>query len=598
MWKDSETEIDLLHFDYLVKAVKMIAEDTNLTPSTIGIYGDWGSGKSSLMKMVCKELSDKEGIKCINVNGWLFEGYDDVRTSLCGTILDELSHDIKYCEKIKDELKSLIKSVDVKKVLAKGTKYGLDFLLTGGIGTLTEFTLDGIVSRLKSKAVEVNEEDLKKIIDSLSKNDSKRNEIKNFRKEFGDMLEKSDINNLVIFIDELDRCQPDTILDIFEAIRLFLFVDGITFIIGADERLVQYAIKTKYQDVPGGDLDIGKEYLEKFIQYPITIPQLTENGVSHYITSLLVQNTLNKCEYKKYLEIVYSISDDSPIDYGLIKEKQDEELANKCRDAIGLSEQISSVLAQILNGNPRQCKRFLNTLYMRLYMAEVRKANLDKNILAKLMLVEYFRPQFFKEMFNPERFNDLKELEKRKELSDKNALKNWSQDKDAWLGRWFESCPSLPDDYNELSKYLFYSRDKFRYGRSVLKSLGERVRKCFDLLMTKSQANITKASTLAEELSPAEVSGLEDAMVSEMNKSEIWDDELTNFILELNYNLGLQDNSVDILLSTSLDKIPQGSIPYIVEKTNESVKSEKLMDYLKTNNMLKNAVENYQRMKN
>lgn len=73
MWKDSETEIDLLHFDYLVKAVKMIAEDTNLTPSTIGIYGDWGSGKSSLMKMVCKELSDKEGIKCINVNGWLFE---------------------------------------------------------------------------------------------------------------------------------------------------------------------------------------------------------------------------------------------------------------------------------------------------------------------------------------------------------------------------------------------------------------------------------------------------------------------------------------------------------------------------------------------
>ena len=87
-------------------------------------------------------------------------------------------------------------------------------------------------------------------------------------------------------------------------------------------------------------------------------------------------------------------------------------------------------------------------------------------------------------------------------------------------------------------------------------------------------------------------------MVSEMNKSEIWDDELTNFILKLNDKLGLQDNSVDILLSTSLDKIPQGSIPYIVEKTNKSVKSGKLMDYLKTNEMLNKAVENYQRMKN
>mgnify|MGYP003182359096 FL=1 len=251
MWKDSEAEIDLLHFDYLVKTVEMIANDTSLTPSTIGIYGDWGSGKSSLMKMVCNDLSKETGVKCINVNGWLFEGYDDVRTSLCGTILDELSKDKKYSEKIKDELKSLIKSVDVKKVLAKGAKYGLDFMLTGGIGSLTELTLDGIISRLKNKAGEVNEEDIKKIIDSLSKNDCKRNEIKNFRKEFGDMLKKSDINNLVIFIDELDRCQPDTILDIFEAIRLFLFVDGITFIIGADERLVQYAIKTKYR--PKGD---------------------------------------------------------------------------------------------------------------------------------------------------------------------------------------------------------------------------------------------------------------------------------------------------------------------------------------------------------
>ena len=52
LWKDSETSSDYLNFDYLVKAVKDIAMDESLTPSTIGVYGDWGSGKSSLMQMV------------------------------------------------------------------------------------------------------------------------------------------------------------------------------------------------------------------------------------------------------------------------------------------------------------------------------------------------------------------------------------------------------------------------------------------------------------------------------------------------------------------------------------------------------------------
>lgn len=59
----------------------------------------------------------------------------------------------------------------------------------------------------------------------------------------------SKVENVVVFIDELDRCQPDTILEVFEAMRLFLFVEGTSFIIGADERLIQYAIKSKYPQI-------------------------------------------------------------------------------------------------------------------------------------------------------------------------------------------------------------------------------------------------------------------------------------------------------------------------------------------------------------
>ena len=82
MWKDSYTDRDLLSFNYLVKTVEDICLDSSLTPSTVGIYGDWGSGKSSLMRMVAKDLSQKEGVKCGTINGGLFEDYDEAISSL------------------------------------------------------------------------------------------------------------------------------------------------------------------------------------------------------------------------------------------------------------------------------------------------------------------------------------------------------------------------------------------------------------------------------------------------------------------------------------------------------------------------------------
>ena len=51
MWKDSETELDFLDYDYLIQMLQSIITDDSLLPASIGVYGDWGSGKSSLMYM-------------------------------------------------------------------------------------------------------------------------------------------------------------------------------------------------------------------------------------------------------------------------------------------------------------------------------------------------------------------------------------------------------------------------------------------------------------------------------------------------------------------------------------------------------------------
>ena len=409
MWKDSEADLDFLNFNYLAEQVVEISKDDNLSPATIGIYGDWGSGKSSLMKMVKKSLDTDEKTLTVEFNGWLFEGYEDAKTALCGTILDEMHKHEKRFAKAKNKIKALLDKVDGGKLLSKGVKYGLDFLLTGGIGTVTELTLTGLISAVKQKVGDVSEDEIKKVVDALKADDTKRSEIKNFRKTFKEVFEECKGERLVVFIDELDRCIPDTVLDIFEAIRLFLYVPGTTFIIGADERLVSYAVKTKYKDIPGHDIDISKEYLEKLVQYPVKIPQLNESEVKQYITCLLLQN--EDLDMKNVAEALPKLSINEEFTIDTVKSATGKEPTESVKETFDLSNQIYSALATLMKGNPRHCKRFFNTLMMRIALADRRGITLQKKVLAKLMLAEYYKPSFIDALMKPESKEELKQLE-------------------------------------------------------------------------------------------------------------------------------------------------------------------------------------------
>lgn len=109
MWKDSETIIDYLNFDYIIDAVVKLVLDKDLSPSSIGLYGDWGSGKSSLMKMVEQHLisMNDKSILCIRFNGWLFEGYEDAKTALCGTILESIHKKEGLSSQVKGKVRKL-----------------------------------------------------------------------------------------------------------------------------------------------------------------------------------------------------------------------------------------------------------------------------------------------------------------------------------------------------------------------------------------------------------------------------------------------------------------------------------------------------------
>lgn len=85
MWSDNETTLDLLGFKVHADLIKSVVTNPELLPVTIGVFGDWGGGKTSIMKMLETDLdpnsysdpeekANYENIACLYFNGWLFEG--------------------------------------------------------------------------------------------------------------------------------------------------------------------------------------------------------------------------------------------------------------------------------------------------------------------------------------------------------------------------------------------------------------------------------------------------------------------------------------------------------------------------------------------
>ena len=526
-------------------------------------------------------------------NGWLFEGYEDTKTSLCGVILDALADEKRFSKEITDYAKTLIKKIDFNKILGKGIKYGLDFFLTGGIGALTDLTLSSVLSTIKTNVSEVQAKDLEEILNKFKKDDKTRTEIKNFREEFKQLLQKSNVENVVVFIDELDRCLPDTVLEVFEAMRLFLFVEGMSFVIGADERLIQYSIKSKYKEVPGNNLDIGKEYLEKVIQYPLYIPQLTRAEVNQYLACLLLRETLTENQFKEILSIIYTLAPNQDFSMEQISDKAPD-IAESCKKDMALARQISSVLAPSINGNPRQCKRFLNTLYMRLKLAKARNVALDKNILAKLMLAEYFNPEFFKAVTKPENRELFKAFEKGEELNDDNPFAVWKE-KD-WVKKWMQNGTRL--DEEKLDKYVYFADVKNRYGQSSLDMLSPTARKCYEQLVDGTEMNRNAALKLVDKLVPGEKAIIASEVFAVIENTSTINVEVLRSYTEFCIKAGMTEDALKKLMEQPVSKynaVACGQLASFISNLSPD-KATMFNDYLSTNPELKSTIERQARL--
>jgi predicted KAP-like P-loop ATPase len=485
MWNDNVTDRDFLGFDVHVNLIKELIKDDNMLPLTIGLFGDWGSGKSSILEILKKDFDNDEKTVCLYFNGWMFEGYDDAKAALLESIVKCIEKNKKFGDVIHDNITKLLKSIKWMRVIGFSFKNiavpALSALATGGLSIVPQLLdkLQSLAQNPTELAKIISECNVEKFKERFIKTSDEGNNfdlVREFRDEFEKMLEKSKVEKLVILIDDLDRCLPDRIIDNLEAVKLFLNVKNTTFIIGADPRIVRHAIEYRYNNTNNYDRDnngnnnndrIINDYLEKLIQIPYSLPKLSDAEVETYITLLFCENDLPSEEdfkqvltaFKKYKEKDrYSV-----FNFSEIKKILGSEKTGELENHVSLIAKLSPMISETLYGNPRQIKRFLNTFMLRKKLAEVSNINdFRDDVLAKLMILEYSEPMLFDKLYSSQIINsgiatELVELEKStKSKSIKSNLpKEWNKPK---LLNWLSSEPVLSK--YDLRDYFWISRDR------------------------------------------------------------------------------------------------------------------------------------------
>ncbi len=500
---DQETDVDLLYYEAIAKTVVKLIRSSPETPVTIGVHGDWGAGKSSVLKMTAAALAADQRTLCLHFNGWTFEGFDDAKTVVMETIVSELRRARPTVTKVAEVARKLLKRIDLLKLAKRAAGGALAFAATAAHGHVAGL-LAASTALLSNPKELFSLEEVKTVVEhageyikaAKEEPDPLAEHVHAFRKEFSELLEAAAIDRLVVIVDDLDRCLPETAIATLEAIRLFLFVPRTAFVIGVDELMIEYAVREHFPDLPpsSGPVSYARNYLEKLIQVPFRIPALGLAETRIYVALLLAEAALGSgdAHFQKLLVAARAELRRPWQSSGLaeLEKPFGSSIPPHVAQALTVSKQISKILSDGTRGNPRQVKRFLNSMMLRQAIAEERgfADEIKRPILAKLMLAERFSPEFYEQVArlaaaapngkspalahfearahatdetNAKPAKDEKHKGAARPKADELSPEAEEWNKSEWARAWAAIDPPLKDV--DLRPYVFVTRDKRTY---------------------------------------------------------------------------------------------------------------------------------------
>jgi formylglycine-generating enzyme required for sulfatase activity len=259
------------HFDAYAKTIAdVIANKENQTPLAMGVYGAWGTGKTSLMQTVRKLLQKapykdaahyRRG-KTVWFNAWQHAKEDNIQAALIETIFKAMDED-GFFDWTKSQVERLTKHMKTSRISGSVTK-----LLNGM--DITEFFGD---LECKDKLAFYTTFD--QFFDDLLK------AYMSWRFKFSASEPYDDRKGvLAVFIDDLDRCPPPRIIEMLETTKLFMDKKGCIFVIGADHDIIQSTLLDHY----------GQEgairFMDKIVQVAFKLPRIPADSFASYISQI------------------------------------------------------------------------------------------------------------------------------------------------------------------------------------------------------------------------------------------------------------------------------------------------------------------------
>lgn len=379
---DEPTDIDFLSFDAVAGTAVEALLDSRLDPIALGLSGSWGSGKTSVLRLIAKQLEPGAGDKTrlvIQTDPWRYDPQLGAKESLIGEILTALAAEIPEDgtgEKAKKLLGRLVKRIDWGKALQVAAKSAI---------TVSLPSVESLMGLVKPAE---DADDPEPITDMV-----------HFRAEFQKLLESdglAHLQNVIVLVDDLDRCLPPTVVETLETIRLFLSVPKMSFVIAADEERVAEAIAEHFPKTEGSEKDEespARLYLHKIVQTSVPVPALSDFDTEAYMVLLQIRALVDEPTFKTIVgEVTAARRSSTPIES--IAGLSDASFV----DARNSAARIKQIVHEKTKGNPRRIKRFLNDLSVRLNIASRRGIELDAATIAKLMVLEQYFPGEFREV--------------------------------------------------------------------------------------------------------------------------------------------------------------------------------------------------------
>lgn len=228
-------EEDLLEISKYVKGLGKFIRECQ-TPMSIAIQGDWGTGKTSTLNLLKKDLeADKatNGIQCVFFNTWQYSQFN--------------MEDSLYVSFVHNLVKQCGGNDEILRTVAAFGKLAFFKAVDWRFGTNASEILDGFEKAKKDQ------------MESVSK----------LQEDFAKLVKKTG-KRLVIFIDDLDRLNPEVAVELLEIIKLFVNVENSIFVLAIDYEVVVKGVRKKY----GENLSEEKcrNFFDKIIQLPFKMP--------------------------------------------------------------------------------------------------------------------------------------------------------------------------------------------------------------------------------------------------------------------------------------------------------------------------------------